>query len=161
MDHQVNGVVERIERRRHRIDQERHVFVDDLDDGTARLPAMLRLTRVEHPELRRAGRALVREVPQRERGAVGILRAARQHVLGRHMRVELLDEALERRRLAVADPLAAQGGDALHQLLLALLGPYRHPRSLHFVAFRLVLKTEIENASTRRARRVSQRTQGT
>ena len=81
---------------RHRIDQERHVVVDDLDDRVRRLPAMFFDRRIEHAHPRASRVALAREIPVRQRRAVQV----RGLPLGEVLRVELaevaLDEGLQR-----------------------------------------------------------------
>ena len=67
---------------RHRVDEERHVVGDDLDDGVRRLPAVLLELRVVDADLGRARLALapseapVRSAPPtlqvRKRGAVQV-----------------------------------------------------------------------------------------
>ena len=57
----------------HRIDQERHVVVDDLDHRMRRDPAVLRELRRIDAQLRRARRALARELPDGDTGAVELL----------------------------------------------------------------------------------------
>ena len=88
---------------RHRIDQERHVVVDDLDHRVRRLPAMLGDGGIEHPHLGVPGVALVRELPLRDRRAVKVGRRAIGEVLG----VRLAEIALDERGQLVA--LAAGG----------------------------------------------------
>jgi hypothetical protein len=57
---------------RHRVDEERHVVVDDLDDRVRRLPAMLFDRRIERAHLCLAALAFAGEVPMGERGAVQV-----------------------------------------------------------------------------------------
>ncbi len=70
---------------RHRVDEERHVVVDDLDDRMRRLPAAFLKRRIECPHPRVACLALAREVPVRECSAVEI----GQLPLGEILRVDL------------------------------------------------------------------------
>ena len=50
MNYQVHGQVLAVQFRGHRIDQERHVVVDDFDDRALRFPAVLPGFGVEHPD---------------------------------------------------------------------------------------------------------------
>ena len=70
MDHEMHGQPGPIEFSGHGIDEERHVVVDDLDDRVRRLPAMLVEARIDDAYLRRAGRTLASELPERHRRAV-------------------------------------------------------------------------------------------
>ena len=67
---------------RHRVDQERHVVVDDFDDGMRGLPAVLFERRIEHPHASAARVALAREVPVRQHRAVEIGRLPLREILG-------------------------------------------------------------------------------
>ena len=72
MDDQVQRQAVAVHFHRHRIDQERHVVVDDLDDRVRRLPAVLLDRRVEHAHAGVAGLTFAREVPVRKRRAVQV-----------------------------------------------------------------------------------------
>ncbi len=88
---------------RHRVDQERHVVVADLDDGVRRLPAVLGLGRIEHPQLRLPGVALPGELPLRQRGAAQIGRRALGEVLGGDLPVITLNEVADLAALRCRD----------------------------------------------------------
>ncbi len=81
---------------RDRIDQERHVVVDDLDDRVRRLPAVVLDRRIEdaHPGVARL--ALAGEVPVRERRAIEIGRRPLGEILGIDLAEVTDDETLER-----------------------------------------------------------------
>ena len=79
----------------HRIDQERHVIVDDFDHRVAAIPTVLLKARVVDPHARLAGHELLAELPVRHRRAVEIGDAARDHVLGVGQLVVMPHEWLE------------------------------------------------------------------
>ena len=95
MDDEVQREAVAIDFHRHRVDEERHVVVDDLDDGVRRLPAVLLDRRIEHAHAGVARLALPREAPVRKRGTVEI----GGRPLGEVLRIDLPeiadDEALE------------------------------------------------------------------
>jgi hypothetical protein len=59
-----------IDRHRNRVDQKRHVVVDDLDDRVIRVPAMLFENRVVDAQPFLARHEALRSLPVRERGAI-------------------------------------------------------------------------------------------
>ncbi len=63
MDDEVQRQAVAIELHRRRIDEERHVVVDDLDDRVPGLPAVLAEGRVEHAHMRAPRLAPAREIP--------------------------------------------------------------------------------------------------
>ncbi len=73
VDHEIDGEVALVERGSHRIDQERHVVIDDLDDAVRAAPAMVVELRIVDPELGLPGLPLLPEVPQRRRSSGGTL----------------------------------------------------------------------------------------
>ena len=79
---------------RHRIDEERHVVIDDLQHRMRRLPTMGLGGRVEHAHAGRARLATAGEIEQvqRQRGP-HLGRVLREFVLG-HAAIELADESL-------------------------------------------------------------------
>ena len=82
MDDEVQRQAVPVDFHRHRIDEERHVVVDDLDDRMRRLPAVLLDRRVEDTHARLARIALAGEIPVRQRRAVEIGRSPRGKILG-------------------------------------------------------------------------------
>lgn len=73
----VNGQVLAIECGNHRVDQKRHVIVDDLDHGVPRLPTVFIQRRIVDPDLGLAGGTLAREIHVRNRRAIqGLYRHA-------------------------------------------------------------------------------------
>jgi hypothetical protein len=66
VDHQMDGQFAPVDFRRDRIDEERHVVVDDLDDRMARVPAMLGQARIVDAYLGLGGPAHAPERPQGE-----------------------------------------------------------------------------------------------
>ena len=95
MDDEVQRQAVAVDFHRHRIDEERHVVVDDLDDRVRRLPAVLLDRRIEDAHAGVARLALAREVPVRQRRAVQVGRRALGEVLGIDLAEVADDEALE------------------------------------------------------------------
>ena len=94
MGNPVDGHSAFVERRRHRIDEERHIVVDDLEHGVAGIPAMLLEARGVDPDLRLARLARGGKAPQRKGGAEQVLRGILGHVVGGGGGVVSADEAL-------------------------------------------------------------------
>ena len=99
----------------YRVDQERHVVGDDLDDGMGRLPAVLLDLRVVDPDLRRARRAPPGEVEVCRRGAVEIAHLALREVVGRDARVVPVDEGQDEIEVFAAHPRASERHDFFNQ----------------------------------------------
>ena len=116
VDHEVARVPAAVHDHAHRVDQERHVVGDDLEDGMGRLPAVLLDLGVVDPDLRRARRAPPGEVEVRRRGAVEILRLALGEVLGRDPGVVPGDEGKDEIEVLASHPLACERCDFVHQL---------------------------------------------
>ena len=90
MGQQMDGDLAAIELVGDRIDQERHVVVDDLHDGVAAFEAVVGGGGVEHPDLGDARQAAAGEGQQGGRGAGALL--------GRSRRQVLVGDAANRRR---------------------------------------------------------------
>jgi hypothetical protein len=71
-------------------------------------------------------RALLGELPERERGTVEVVGATGHHVFRRHMVVELAHETLDRRGAVGRESLADAAENAVDSLALLLLDPKRH-----------------------------------
>ena len=80
---------------RHRVDQEGHVVVDDLDDRVRRLPAVFLDAGIEHANSSASGLTLAREVPMRQRGTVQIGRRALGQLFRIHLPEVTLDEGFD------------------------------------------------------------------
>ena len=130
VDDQVARVPAAVQHHPHRVDQERHVVGDDLDDGMGRLPAVLLDLRVVDPDLRGARRAPPGEVEVRRRGPVEIVRLALGEVLVRDPRVVPGDEGEDEIEVLAAHPLARERGDVVHQLHRLGCRLSRHGRPL-------------------------------
>ena len=126
VDDQVDAVALAREVHRHRVDDERHVVGDDLDQRVRRLPAVLLELRVVDPDLRLAGRAVLGQVPVRHGGAVQVERIAIRQVLGRHPLVVLPHERLARHRLFRGQTLPHALADRVDQLGLEFRPLYCH-----------------------------------
>ena len=126
VDHQVDPVPEPPELHRHRVDDERHVVGDDLDQRVRRLPPVLLEVRVVDPHLRLARLPVLGQVPVRDRGAVQVERVAVREVLGRDPLVVLADERLARRDLAGGQALPHAFADRVDQLGLEIRPLNRH-----------------------------------
>jgi hypothetical protein len=92
MHDQVHRQALPIDLHRDRVDQERHVVVDDLDHRVRRLPAMLVQPRVVDAQLGRAAGEAAREVPVRQRCAVQVGDRPLGQVIGRNLAVVLARE---------------------------------------------------------------------
>ncbi len=114
----------------HRVHQERHVVIDDLDDGVRARPAVLLGARVVHAQLRHAGSEHARERQVRHGGAVKILGRPVGEILGIDVVVVLRDEGA---RLLGGRRLLALVGDSqylLEERLLLLVGWEMHGGAL-------------------------------
>jgi hypothetical protein len=95
VDDEVDGAVHSLELGGHRVDEERHVVGDDLDDGVPAGPALLLDLGVVDGDVGGAHGSPLRELAVREGGAEQVLRCPREQVLGGDVAVvgpqELLD----------------------------------------------------------------------
>ena len=82
MHEEVQRVALAVQLHRHRVDEEGHVVVHDLDHGVRARPAVLLDARVVHAQLRRARGEAAREREVRHGGAVEVLGRAGAEVLG-------------------------------------------------------------------------------
>ncbi len=136
MDDEVDDEVDPIERRGHRVDEKRHVVIDDLDDRAARAPAVLGRPRVEDADLGIPRLALLGEVPQRGRGTIEILGVTRQDVIGRNMGVELANDLRQSCCLPRIESPDDETGNRLDERALALFTLPLHPSSLRHPVLR-------------------------
>ena len=92
MRHQLHGKPALGEFAHHRVDQERHVVVDDLDHRNRLAPARFFQRHGFAADLRRARRTVFEKIerPLGQRGEIG--GRVTQHVLGHHAAIELRDE---------------------------------------------------------------------
>ena len=81
MGQQVDGDLAAIELVGDRIDQERHVVVDDLHDGVAAFEAVVGGGGIEHPDLGDAGQAAAGEGEQGDRGGGALVGRGRRQIL--------------------------------------------------------------------------------
>ena len=129
MGNQVDGQPAFVERRRHRIDEERHIVVDDLDHGVPGLPAMLLQPRGVDPHLRLAGLAPGSKAPQRKGGAEQVLRGILGQVVGRDVGVVSADEALGQCRAVALELGRDERRDFLDHIGLESCGPFHQSPS--------------------------------
>ena len=120
VDDQVDLQAELIERRGHRIDQERHVVVDDLDDGMGRLPALFLGLRAVDPDLGDPERPGLAVAPQGQGGAIEVVRFLAQDVVRRHVGIELAQEAFRGFDAGRLQALAQAPGNPVDQVVLEL-----------------------------------------
>ena len=92
VDDEVDPVAEPPEFHRHRVDDERHVVGDDLDQRVRRLPPVLLEVRVVDPHLRLAGGPLLGQVLMRYGGAVQVQWITVREILGGNPLVVLANE---------------------------------------------------------------------
>ena len=135
MDDQMDGDALPVQLRRDGIDQEGHVVVDDLHHRALGLPAMLVQPGRIDPHLGLAGRALLCPLPHRQCGAVKLFRGAAQQVIGGHVGVKALHEALRPR---VRNPAAHQFGQLLPQVARQILRRRPHDGGCLLSGFSLV-----------------------
>jgi hypothetical protein len=81
VDQQMQAQALAVDLHGNRIDQERHVVVDDLHHAVARTPAVLAGRGAEHLHPRRAGLALAPQLPVRQQGTQQVLRVALAQVV--------------------------------------------------------------------------------
>ena len=74
-----------VDHHRRRVDEERHVVIDDRDDRVAAVESILRRERIEHADLRAALLALAHELEHVQRDACPLERIAAVDVVRRHM----------------------------------------------------------------------------
>ncbi len=130
-DHEVDRSPAPRHRHRDRVDEERHVVDDRLDDGVPRLPpVLLDVGRVD-VHLQLAGSPDAREVPVRDRRTVEIEVAPVGQVVGSDVRVVRADEPLDVFRLVALDVLVHARDRGLEERRLPLIWPRRQsPSSL-------------------------------
>ena len=92
---EVDGAAERVERGGDRVDEERHVVGDDLDDGVPAGPALRLDGRVRHVDVGGADGTPAGEVALGQRGTEQVLRLAREKVLGRGVAVEHVQQPVD------------------------------------------------------------------
>ena len=92
---EMDGAAERVERGGDRVDEERHVVGDDLDDGVPAGPALRLDGRVRHVDVGGADGALTGEVALGQGGPEEVLRLAREEVLGRRVPVEHVQQPVD------------------------------------------------------------------
>ena len=104
MDDAVAG----IDRSGHRVDEERHVVVDDLDDRMRRRPAIRGRVRVVDPDLGLAGAPTLAKAPQRQGGSVEIAGRAFGDIRRRNVLVKLRNEPIGCRLICRVEQLTGQ-----------------------------------------------------
>ncbi len=119
------------QRHRDRVDDERHVVGDDLDDAVRRSPAVLLGCRGVRVHLDLAGRPSLEQVPVREGGAVQIQAV---EILGSSIGVVRAHEGLDQAGLRVVEALVDVRDGFLEERGLELLRLDWHP----VPSFRLV-----------------------
>ena len=97
MDHRMDGVTLAVEAGGDRIDEERHVVVDDLDDRMRAPPSVPGRARIEDTDLGSAGFPPFREVPEAEGRAAEIFHRPLRQVGLRRPSVEQAGEPLHGR----------------------------------------------------------------
>ena len=102
--------------RRHRVDDERHVVGDDVDDGVRRAEAVLLEVRGEHPHRGCARRPVEREGQVRHRAGVQVVHVPGREVAAGDVPVVLADERLEQPLLLRGQPLVGVPPDLVDDL---------------------------------------------
>ncbi len=105
VDQQMDGEPTPGERRRHAVDEKRHVVGDDGDDGVGRMPTVALQLGVVDPQAMATGGAIAGEAVVIERGGVEGERIARQEIGARGAGIVKAHEALGLQRVVAAEPL--------------------------------------------------------
>ncbi|MNX83889.1 hypothetical protein D3C86_1156680 [compost metagenome] len=120
VEDRVDGGVERqaepVDLHRDRIDEERHVVVDDLDDRMVRVPAVFLELRVVDPYARGAGHELLGGLPVGHDRAVEVRYVAREQVLGIGQIVVVAQQGLQQPEGGGGEPLARERDEVIQQL---------------------------------------------
>ncbi len=103
-----------------RIHQERHVVIDDLNDGMGRAPAMFVDAGLKTRTLACLRRARLRKIGKRQGGAEQIFGAVAGDIRLRDVGIELPNEAFDQRRALALDPFANKAHDFVDQLVFQL-----------------------------------------
>jgi len=126
MDDEVQRQAVAIRFHRHRVDEKRHVVVDDLDDRMLRQPPLLLDRRIERAHARLARCTLAGEVPVGERRAIQVGGQSFLQVLGIYLLVVACDKVLQRRAKVRSDAGRDELGDLLLPLSARFLGDIGH-----------------------------------
>ena len=110
MDHELDAAAAALEAGRHRVDEERHVVVDDLDHRVRGGPGVAAGAGVVDPDRGLARSPPAAQAPDRMRGAEQILRRQRADILGRRPAIEEPQEGREPRQLGLAQPASGKRG---------------------------------------------------
>jgi hypothetical protein len=94
-----------------RIDQKRHVIVDDLQHAVRRFPAVFGHARIVQPQARRTGLAVCPELPQGQGGAIELLGLGIDHLVRRYIGIELPQRLGKDCSLGLAEPRRADLAD--------------------------------------------------
>ena len=108
MDDQMDDAVAGVDRSGNRVDEERHVVVDDLDDRMRRRPTIRRRVRVVHPNLGLAGAPTLAKAPQRQGGAIEIAGRAFGNIRRRNVLVKLRNEPIGCRLVCRVEQLTGE-----------------------------------------------------
>src|SRR3954453_11254953 len=112
------------------IDEERHVVVDDLDDGVLETPAISVDGGIEEPHFGSTDVADFAELPERKRRAEERLERGVDDVVGSDEREVAPDELLGTIRFIAADSFLCFGSKPLDEIGLALLRGHGHESRL-------------------------------
>ena len=125
-----SAVSEAVDGHRHRVDEERHVVVDDLDDRVIGMPAVLFEDRVVHAQPLAAGHEFLGGSPVRHRGAVEIGDAAALQIVGIDEIVVVTQEGFDDSERGFGQAPAREFDDVREQVrrLPRSSLPWRSPR---------------------------------
>ena len=135
VDDEVDGEPLAVQLRGDRVDQERHVVVDDLHHRARRLPAVLLDAGVVDAHGGAAGPALLPPLPHGDGGAVELVGGCLHDVVRRHVGVELPHEPLRQTHPAAVQASPHLTDHLLGQFVLELLGTECHgcpPQNLFY-----------------------------
>ncbi len=120
-----------VELRGDGVDEERHVVVDDLDDGVLEGPPVGLDGGVEEADLRRTRFALLAKLPERQRSTEERVEGAVDDVVGRDEGEIAPDEVLHALGLVRPQAVARLGDEAIHEVGFTVFGCQSHARANH------------------------------
>ena len=126
VDDEVGGEFVALDLGAHRIDQKRHIVVDDIDDRVRRRPAVLGDAGVEYSDLDGRGATVLDKLPQSQRRAVERFGRPRENVLGRDAVEDVQKEPFEVGRVGTIEALARTGHNFADAIGPRLSRMFRH-----------------------------------
>lgn len=126
VDDEVGGELVALDLGAHRIDQKRHIVVDDIDDRVRRRPAVFGDAGVEYSDPDGRGGTVLDKLPQSHHRAVERFGRPREDVLGRDAIEDGQKEPFEVGRVGGVEALVRTGHDLADAIGLRLSHMFRH-----------------------------------